>query len=75
MAEEQDWETTFSPTYSSKDHLNAEQLLQTTSECWRRTPGTQKGSPFSSKEGRTKHKRQKERQKSQGWKPVLMRES
>ena len=31
-----------------------------TSECWRRTPGTQKGSPFSFKEGRTKYKRQKE---------------
>ena len=28
MAEEQDGETTFSPTNSSKDHLNAEQLPQ-----------------------------------------------
>ena len=28
-----------------------------TSECWRRTPGTQKGSPFSLKGGRTKYKR------------------
>ena len=28
MAEEQDGETTFSPTNSSKDHLNAEQILQ-----------------------------------------------
>ena len=26
-------------------------LHKTTSECWRRTPGTQKGSPFSSKGG------------------------
>ena len=37
---------------------------KTTSECWQRTPGIQKGSPFSSKGGRTKYKRQKERQKS-----------
>ena len=29
---------------------------QTISECWRRTPGTQKGSPFSLKGGRTKYK-------------------
>ena len=29
MAEEQDGETTFFPTNSSKDHLNAEQLLNT----------------------------------------------
>ena len=28
MVEEQDVETTFSPTSSSKDHLNAEQLPQ-----------------------------------------------
>ena len=28
MAEEQDGETTFSPTNSSKDHVNAEQLAQ-----------------------------------------------
>ena len=32
-----------------------------TSEYWQRTPGTRKGSPFSSKGGRTKYKRQKER--------------
>ena len=37
---------------------------KTTSENWQRTPGTQKGSPFSSKGGRTKYKRQKERWKS-----------
>ena len=35
---------------------------KTTSECWQRTPGTQKGSPFSSKGGRTKYKGQKGRQ-------------
>ena len=33
---------------------------KTTSEAWRRTPGTQKGSPTSSKGDRTKYKRQKE---------------
>ena len=48
---------------------------RTTSECWLRTPGTQKGSAFSSKGSRTKYKRQKERQNSQGWRPVLGRES
>ena len=37
---------------------------KTTSERWQRTPGTQKGSPFSLKGGRTKYKRQKERQKN-----------
>ena len=35
-------------------------LHKTTSEGWRRTLGTQKGSPLSSKEGGTKYKRQKE---------------
>ena len=35
---------------------------KTTSECWQRTPGTQKGSLFSSKGGRTKYKGQKVRQ-------------
>ena len=32
-------------------------LHKTTSGCWQRTSGTQKGSPFSSKGGRTKYKR------------------
>ena len=36
---------------------------KTTSECWQRTSGTQKSSPLSSKEGKKKYKRQKERQK------------
>ena len=31
-----------------------------TSEYWQRTPGTQKGSPFSSKGGRTKYKTKRE---------------
>ena len=35
---------------------------KTTSEHWRRTQGTQKGSPFSSKGGRAKYKTQKYRQ-------------
>ena len=35
---------------------------KTTSEGWQRTPGIQKGSPFSSKGNRAKYKRQKERQ-------------
>ena len=35
---------------------------KTTSECWRRTPDTQKGSPFSSKWGRTKYKTLKRRE-------------
>ena len=35
---------------------------KTTSEHWRKTPGTQKGSPFSSKGDRTKYKSQKETQ-------------
>ena len=48
---------------------------KTTSEPWWRTPGTQKGSPFSSKGGRTKYKRQKARQKSWGWRHSLGKES
>ena len=53
MVEEQDRKTTFSPTNSSKDL----DFYKTTPECWQKTPGTQKGSPFSSKGGRTKYKR------------------
>ena len=33
---------------------------KTTSGCWQRTPGTQKGSPFSLKGGRTKYKTKRE---------------
>ena len=57
MAEEQDGQTTFFLTSSLKEHLNAEQTPQNNSECWQRTSGTQKGSPLSSKGGRTKYKR------------------
>ena len=61
MAEEYDGETTFSPTNSSKDDfINSHRTI---SECWQRTPGTQKGSPISLKGGRTKYKQQKLRQK------------
>ena len=35
-------------------------FYKTTSEHWWSTPGTQKGSPFSSKGGRTKHKRKRQ---------------
>ena len=34
-----------------------------TSKCWERTSGTQRRSPLTSKGGRTKYKRQKEKQK------------
>ena len=50
-------------------------FYKTASEHWLRTPGTQKGSPFSSKGGRTKYERQKGRQKSKGRRPILGRES
>ena len=43
---------------------------KTASECWRRTPETQKGSPFSSKGGRTNYRRRK----SYGWRSTLRRE-
>ena len=46
--------------HSLKDHLMLSNLDKTTSEHWRRTPGTQKGSPLFSKGGRAKYKRQKE---------------
>ena len=55
------------PLSSPQIHQNIIWMLsnfhKTTSERWKRTPGTQKGSPFSSKGGRTKYKRQKERQR------------
>ena len=39
---------------------------KTTSECWQRKPGTQKGSPFSLKGGRTKYKKTKKETKELG---------
>ena len=65
MAEEQDRETTFSPTNSSKEHLNASKFHKTTSECWQRTSGTQKRSSVSSKGGRKKYKTKKEIKKKE----------
>ena len=63
MAEQQDRETTFSPTNSSKDHLNVEKLHKTTSEFWQRTPDTQKGSQISLKGGRKKKYKRQNRDK------------
>ena len=65
MAEEWDRKNTFSPTNSSKEHLNSK-FHKTTSECWQRTSGIQKSSPVSSKGGRKKYKRQKKRDKEGG---------
>ena len=57
--EEQGGETTFSPTNSSKEHLNAEQTAKTASDRWQRTPGAQRSSPSSSKGDGTKYKDKK----------------
>ena len=62
MVQEQDGETTFSPTNSSRDRLNAEQLPQNNFGTLARTPGTQKGSPFSLEGGRTKCKSQRDKE-------------
>ena len=42
-----------------------------TSEHWQRTPGTQKGSPFSSKGGRTKYNRQRVTDGDLSWEGVV----
>ena len=61
MAEEQDGETTFPPSQiHQKIICMLRNFCKTTSKCWWRTPGTQKGSLFSLKGGRTKYKRQRE---------------
>ena len=56
------------PLYPPQIHQRVIWMLssfhKTISEHWQRTLGTQKGSPLSLKGGRTKCKRQKERQKS-----------
>ena len=49
------------------------QFHKTTSVRWWRTSDIQKSSPISSKRGRTKYKRQKQRQSIYGWIPVLGR--
>ena len=65
MVEEQDRETTFSSTDSSKNHLKLSNFHKTTSEHRWRTPGTQKSNPISSKGGRTKYKRQKKKKRKE----------
>ena len=50
-------------------------LHKTTSECWQRTSGNQKSRPLSSKKGRKKYKRQKERQRRWGGSSVPGREA
>ena len=55
------------PLYPPQIHQKIIWMLnnfhKTTSECWWRTPGTQKGSPISSKGGGRKFKRRKQRPK------------
>ena len=62
IAEEYDGETTFSPTNTSKEHLNAQKIPQ--NYFW--MPAEDMTHPekklFSSKGGKRKYKRQKERQ-------------
>ena len=45
------------PQIHQKNIWTLSKFHKTTSECWQRTSGTQKGSPLSSKGGRTKYKR------------------
>ena len=53
------------PLFSPQIHLKIMRTLskyhKTTSECRRKTPGTQKGSPLSLKGGRTKDKKRDKR--------------
>ena len=51
------------PQIHQKNIWTLSKFHKTTSECQQRTSGTQKSSPLSSKVGREKYKRQKERQK------------
>ena len=64
MVEEQDMETTFSPTNSSKDHLNAEHLPQNNFQTLVEDTRNPERQSILFEIGRTKYKRQKERQKS-----------
>ena len=45
------------PQIHRKNIWTLSKFHKTTSKCWQRTSGTQKGSPLSSKGGRTKYKR------------------
>ena len=51
------------PQIHQKNIWTLSKFHKTTSECRQRTSGTQKSGPLSSKGGRKKYKRQKERQK------------
>ena len=55
-----------SPQIHQKIILTLSKFHKTISECWQRTPGTQKSNPLSSKGGRKKYKRQKKETKEGG---------
>ena len=64
MAEEYDRRPISPPQIHQKIIWMLSNFHKTTSRCWQRTSGPPKVSLFSSKGGRTKYRRQKERQKS-----------
>ena len=49
-------EITFLPTNTSKIHLRVEQLLQNTSECWKKTSNFPKGKKLPMYLGKAKEK-------------------
>ena len=51
------WKDLFLPTTLWNEHLSRGKSHKTTSECWQKISGTQKGSPLSSKGGKKKYKR------------------
>ena len=51
------WKDLFLPTTLWNEHLSRGKFHKTTSECWQKISGTQKGSPLSSKGGKKKYKR------------------
>ena len=51
MVEEQDGETTSSPTNVSKYHLYVEQFHRTSSEHWQRIPESQEGKLLNMRQG------------------------
>ena len=57
------------PKIHQKNIWTLSKFHKTTSECWQRTSGTQKSSPFSSKGGREKYKRQKENKRGRDGTP------
>ena len=62
-------EITFLPTNTTEIHLHVEQLLQTPTECWRKTPDFPKGKTIPTYLGRAKEKR-KNRDKRIGMGPA-----